>query len=215
MGRTPSSRPLLHRGRFYEDSSDRDPATELVLMFWAMVICAMGVVIAVYPADRSQPDVQDDDHGEAIRIERSTMQVKQLLGDDEMIIARGREPEGGVRHPDADLYRPPDHRDRERSRRAQGRTRLTRADNIRGADGTVIADDLITALPKTPEDLARIERDTFENPLFVNIDRRARQEGREHQRRAEGRPLDRGRRRDLRGRSTTSSTRPTASSRPG
>ena len=139
---------------------------KLVLMFWAMVIGAMAVVIAVYPGIDLNPTFKtmimanDPDRG-------FDTKVKETLGDDEMIVLAVENPNGVFDIPTLTYI---DHLTTEIEKLPAVRKvySLTRADNIRGVDGSVIADDLITSLPQTPEDLARIEHDAFANPLYVN-----------------------------------------------
>ena len=139
---------------------------KLVLTMWAIVICAMGVVIAVYPGIDLNPTfksmimAKDPDRG-------FDTNFKQTLADDEMIVLAVENPKGVFDIPTLTYI---DHLTTEIEKLSSVRKvySLTRADNIRGVDGVVVADDLMTSLPETPEDVARIEHDAFANPLYVN-----------------------------------------------
>lgn len=137
-----------------------------VLLFWAGVILVMGVLIALYPRIHINPTfksmIMPNDPDRAFDAE-----AKQIFGEDEVIVIAVENPRGvfdiatlgfidritraaltipGVR----DVYS------------------LTDTDNIRGEGGVLLTDDLVTDLPRTVEEVARIERDAFENPIFVN-----------------------------------------------
>lgn len=140
---------------------------KLVLLVWALVIGAMGVAIAVYPGIDFNPTfksmIMKDDPDRPIDLE-----VKQTLGDDELVVLAIGSPKTVFDIPTITYI----DRLTTEIEKVPGIRRvysLTRIENIRAQDGMMIADDLITELPKTPEDLARIEREAFENPLYVNV----------------------------------------------
>ena len=139
-----------------------------VLFYWSIVIVLGAAAIAVLPQLKinptfksmimtDDPDRSDDDR------------AKQIFGDDAMItIAVENESEGVFTIPTLTLIDQITHK-LEGVEGVRKVYSLTRVDNIRGKDGMLLADDLITELPKTPEDLARIEREAFENPIYANL----------------------------------------------
>ena len=140
---------------------------KLVMLAWVMVIGAMGVFIAVYPGIDINPTykslIMKDDPDREVDEE-----VKRALGDDELIVIAIENPKTVFDIPTLAFI------DQlttavEKVPGVRKVYSLTRADNIRGQDGMMVADSLITDLPKTPEDLARIEKEAFENPLYVNM----------------------------------------------
>ena len=139
---------------------------KLVLLVWMMLIGAMGVAIAVYPQVNLNPTfktmIMANDPDKAF-----DHKAKQTLGDDEMIVIAVQNEHGVFDIPTLTYI---DHLTTEIEKLDAVRKvySLTRADDIRGEDGVLVADDLITELPKTPQDLAKIERDAFANPLYVN-----------------------------------------------
>ena len=141
----------------------RRPKT--VLVAWLLFITAMSVFIAVVPGVelnpsfkmimQNDPDVEPD------------ARTKEIFGEDEYVIV-------AIEHPknvfDVATLAYIDKLTRE-MREVPGvrdTYSLTDIDNIRGEGGMVLTDDLITDLPKTAEEVARIERDAFENPLLVD-----------------------------------------------
>ncbi|HWU91444.1 MAG TPA: MMPL family transporter [Kofleriaceae bacterium] len=137
-----------------------------VLLIWLAVIALGAAAIALVPQLRMNPTfrsmiMSDDPDREA------DDRAKQIFGDDEFITIAIENPQGIFNLPTLAFID-------QITRKVQGVEgvrqvySLTRVDNIRGRDGTLIADDLITELPRTPEDVQRVEREAFENPLYVN-----------------------------------------------
>jgi predicted RND superfamily exporter protein/SAM-dependent methyltransferase len=137
-----------------------------VLMLWLTVIGLMAAAIAVFPQIRMNPTfrsmIMSDDPDRA-----ADERAKQIFGDDELITIAIENPQGVFNVPTLAFID-------QITRKVQALEgvrqvySLTRIDNIRGRDGTLIADDLITELPKTPEEAQRIEREAYANPLYVN-----------------------------------------------
>jgi predicted RND superfamily exporter protein len=140
---------------------------KVVLLAWMAVIGVMGVFIAVYPGIDINPTfksmIMKDDPDLAVDTE-----VKQKLADDELIVIAIENPKTVFDIPTL-TYIDRLTTEVEKIPGVRKVYSLTRADNIRGQDGTMVADQLIEELPKTPEDLARIEKEAFENPLYVNM----------------------------------------------
>lgn len=147
----------------YPQLSIRRP--KLVLLIWAIVFMAMGFVIVVLPQIKINPTfksmIMTNDPDRAF-----DMQAKATFGDDEFIVVAIENPTGVIQIPTLELL------DRlTQAIKAVPGVRdaysLTDTDNIRGSGGTLLTDDLITELPKTAEDLARITRDLEENPIYT------------------------------------------------
>jgi predicted RND superfamily exporter protein len=139
----------------------------LVLLVWAVVVGALGFCIAVVPGLKLNPTYKSmmigGDPDRAF-----DAKVKQTLADDEAIVLAIEAPRtvfdiATLAYIDR-LTSEIEHLEGVRKVYS-----LTRADNIRDAGGTMVADDLITELPTTPEELARIEKDAFDNPTYVNM----------------------------------------------
>jgi uncharacterized protein len=145
--------------------SVRNP--KLVLGAWVFVIAAMGFFTAVYPKIDINPSfktmIMKDDPDLA-----PDAKAKATLGDDEMMVLAVESSKSVFDIPTL-TYIDRLTTELEKVPGVRKVYSLTRANNIRGKDGTMVVDDLITELPKTPEDLARIEKEAFENPLFVNF----------------------------------------------
>jgi uncharacterized protein len=139
---------------------------KLVLMLWGLVFFGTAFVIAVFPKMRLDPSVRSlinrDDPD--LAFDRT---AKEKLSDDELIVVAIGAPRSVFDVPTLTYL---DHLTTQIEKLPHIRKvySLTRADNIRGRGGTLVADDLITELPKTQEDLARIVRETFENPIYPN-----------------------------------------------
>ncbi len=147
----------------YPQLSVRRP--KLVLLIWAMLFMAMGFFIVVLPQIKINPTfksmIMTNDPDRAF-----DAQAKATFGDDEYIVVAIENASGVIQIPTLELV------DRlTQAIKAVPGVRdvysLTDADNIRGSDGALLTDDLITELPKTPEDLARISRDLEENPTYT------------------------------------------------
>jgi uncharacterized protein len=130
-----------------------------------LAVTAMSVFIAFAPGlklnpsfkmiIRSDPDIEPD------------ARTKEIFGEDEYVIV-------AIEHP-TNVFDVATLAYIDRLTRAMREVpgvrdtySLTDIDNIRGEGGMVHTDDLITTLPTTPEEVARIEREAFENPLLVN-----------------------------------------------
>ncbi|HWU87719.1 MAG TPA: MMPL family transporter [Kofleriaceae bacterium] len=140
---------------------------KLVLLAWAVVIGAMGFAIAVYPGIDINPTyksmIMADDPDRAVDSE-----AKKTLADDELIVLAIENPKTVFDIPTI-AYIDRLTNEIEKVPGVRKVYSLTQIDNIRAQDGTMVADNLITDLPKTQEDLARIEKEAFENPLYVNM----------------------------------------------
>lgn len=140
---------------------------KLVLLVWALVIVAMGFFIAVRPGININPTyksmIMEDDPDRAV-----DARFKRTLGDDEMIVLAIHHPKTVFDIPTL-TYIDRLTTDIEKIKGVRKVYSLTRADNIRAEGGTMVADNLITELPKTAEDLALIEKRAFDNPLYVNM----------------------------------------------
>lgn len=136
------------------------------LLVWLAVMMLGGAAIALVPQIRMNPTfrsmIMPDDPDRP-----ADDRAKQIFGDDEFITIAVENPDGIFNIPTLAFI---DQITRKLQALEGVRQiySLTRIDNIRGQDGTLIADDLITELPKTPEEVARIEREAFENPLYVH-----------------------------------------------
>jgi hypothetical protein len=140
---------------------------KLVLFAWMAVIAAMGFFVAVYPGIDINPTyksmIMKDDPDRAV-----DMTAKQTLGDDELIVLAIESSQTVFDIPTLTYI----GRLTSQIEEIQGVRKvysLTHADNIRSRDGAMVADDLITELPKTQGDLARIEQEALENPLYMNM----------------------------------------------
>jgi hypothetical protein len=148
----------------YPQISVRHPGR--VLLGWMLVVMAMGFAIAVYPQLGINPTfksmIMPNDPDRAFDAE-----AKQLFGEDEVIVIAVENPRGVFDIPTLTFI---DRITREVKAIPGVRDiySLTDTDNIRGDGTTLLTEDLITELPKTKEDLARIEREAFENPIYLN-----------------------------------------------
>lgn len=138
-----------------------------VLIAWGLVIAGMAFAIAVFPQIELRPTFKsmimsdDPDLG-------ADAEAKKKLSDDEMIVIAIENPKTVFDIPTLTYIA----RITSEIEKIQGIRRvysLTHIDNIRAQDGQMVVDDLITELPKTPEDVAAIEKQAFENPLYVNM----------------------------------------------
>jgi predicted RND superfamily exporter protein len=137
------------------------------LFAWVIVIAVMGFAIAVKPGIDINPSMKSmimGDDPDRLFDEK----VKRTLGDDEMIVLAIENPKTVFDIPTL-TYIDRLTSEIEKIQLVRKVYSLTHADNIRSKDGTMVADDLITELPKTQEDLARIEKEAFENPLYLNM----------------------------------------------
>jgi predicted RND superfamily exporter protein len=138
-----------------------------VLLAWLGVIMVMAGLIAIYPRVQLNPTfksmIMRDDPDRAL-----DAKAKETLGDDEMIVVAVENPKGVFDIPTL-AYVDRLTSEIEKITGVRKVYSLTRADDIRGAGGTIRADHLIAELPKTQEDLTRLERDAVANPLFVNM----------------------------------------------
>lgn len=134
-------------------------------MIWGFVLMAMGALIVLKPQIKINPTfksmIMTNDPDRAF-----DQEVKDTFGDDELIVVAIQNPDGVIQIKTLEQI--------DRLTRAikelpgvRDVYSLTDTDNIRGAGGTLLTDDLITELPKTPEDLARIARDLDENPTYA------------------------------------------------
>jgi predicted RND superfamily exporter protein/SAM-dependent methyltransferase len=137
-----------------------------VLVLWFVVICLMGAAIAVFPQIHMNPTfrsmIMADDPDRP-----ADDRAKELFGSDEFVTIAIENPQGIFNIPTLTFIDQLTHK-LEKVEGVREVYSLTRIDNIRGQDGTLVADDLITQLPTTPEEVQRIEREAYENPLFVN-----------------------------------------------
>ena len=137
------------------------------LLAWVGVIMAMSFVIVVLPQIDIDPTLKsmimaDDPDLPADK------EAKKRLGDDEMVVIAIENPKTVFDIPTLTYI------DRltvalEKLPGVRKVYSLTRSENIRAEGGMMNADDLIIELPKTQEELARIEKEAFENPLYVNM----------------------------------------------
>lgn len=147
----------------YPQFSIRHP--KRVLMIWGAILMAMGFLIVFKPQIKLNPTfksmIMTNDPDRAF-----DKHAKETFGDDEIIVVAFENPEGVIQIASLEML------DRlTRAIKAIPGVRdvysLTDTDNIRGENGVLLTDDLITDLPKTPEDLARIARDLEENPTYT------------------------------------------------
>ena len=144
--------------------SVRHPKATLIT--WLFVIATMAFFMVVRPQLKIQPTLKS-----MIRANDPDLpfdhKVKQTLGDDEFIIV-------GIGAPKTVFTIPTlTYIDRltseiEKLPAVRKVYSLTRADDIRGRGGMMDVNDLIVDLPKTQDDLDRIEKEAFENPIYIN-----------------------------------------------
>ncbi|MEO8702710.1 MAG: MMPL family transporter, partial [Kofleriaceae bacterium] len=136
------------------------------LLIWAVLLALGGASIAIFPQLQLNPTfssmIMSDDPDRA-----DDRRAKEIFGSDEIITIAVENNHGVFNVPTLTLI----DQLSQRIQAVEGVRKiysLTRVENIRGRDGLLIADDLITELPKTDEECKRIERDAFENPTYVN-----------------------------------------------
>jgi uncharacterized protein len=140
---------------------------KLTLLAWVGVIMAMSFAIVVLPQIDIDPTLKSMIMADDPDLPSDT-EAKKRLGDDEMVVIAIENPKtvfdiptlAYIDHLTAALEKLPG------VRKVYS---LTRSENIRAEGGMMNADDLIIELPKTQEELARIEKEAFENPLYVNM----------------------------------------------
>ena len=137
-----------------------------VLLFWSLVFMVGAVAMMAVPQLRLNPTfksmIMSDDPDRP-----ADDRAKQIFGDDAMITIAVENEQGIFNIPTLTLI----DQITQKLEGIEGVRKvysLTRVDNIRGKDGVLVADDLITELPTTTEAVQWIEREAFENPLFVN-----------------------------------------------
>lgn len=136
----------------------------IVLIVWFLVIFGMVMMLSKLKANPTMKSMvmSDDPDREA------NEKAKEVFGNDEMIVVAVEDPRGVFNLPTL-TYIDELTRAFEKIAGVREVYSLTRIDNIRGRDGMVIADDLITELPETEAEVAEIERAASENPTYTNI----------------------------------------------
>jgi predicted RND superfamily exporter protein len=136
------------------------------LAIWALVIAIGATAIVAYPQIKLNPTfrsmIMADDPDRA-----DDAKAKQTFGDDELITIAVQGPRTAF---DLETLAVVDMLT-QRIGALEGVRRvysLTKIENIRGEDGVLVADDLITTLPTTPDGVAKVEREAAENPLYVD-----------------------------------------------
>lgn len=138
-----------------------------MLLAWAAVIGVMGVLMVLWPGIDINPTYKSlimRDDPDRVFDDR----VKKTLGDDEMIVIAIENPRT-VFDIATLTYIDRLTTELEQVPGVHKVYSLTRADNIRSAGGTMDANDLITELPTAPEDLERIEKEAFANPIYPSM----------------------------------------------
>jgi uncharacterized protein len=136
------------------------------LAIWALVIAIGAIATVAYPQIKLNPTfrsmIMADDPD---RVDDA--KAKQTFGDDELITVAVQGPRGAFDLATLEVV----DKLTQQIGALEGVRRvysLTRVENIRGQDGVLVADDLITTLPTTADGLAKIEREAAENPLYVD-----------------------------------------------
>jgi len=139
---------------------------KVVLLLWVLVIAVAGVAISAFPKIKINPSVKS-----LIREDDPDLDfdanVKKVLADDEMITIAVGSTKTVFDIPTLTYI---DRLTSEIEKLPWVRKvySLTRADDIRGQGGMLVADDLITELPTTQDELDRIEKDAEANPTYLN-----------------------------------------------
>ncbi len=140
---------------------------KLVLLAWGLILAVMGFALAVYPGMKLNPTVKNLIHKDDPDVPFDE-KAKKVLGDDEVIVIAVENPKTVFDIPTI-AYIDQVTTGIEKIEGVRKVYSLTRADTVRGEGGMIVANDLISELPTTQEDLDRIEKETFQIPAYVNM----------------------------------------------